>query len=271
MTRMTSLAAFALCASTAFASADAFAQATDDWQFAGSLNLFLPSVSSTTVFPPPLGGNSASVDSGKILESLNFTFMGSLQAQRGAWGLFTDVVYLDMSADKSGSRALTIGRVELPADVSANVDFGLRGWSWTLGGSYRVVSTPDYSFDLVGGARLLDLEATVDWTLAGNVGSIALADRSGSGKARVRPWDAIVGFKGRYAFGEGGKWFTPYYFDVGTGGSQLTVQAIAGLGYSYRWGDILGTWRYLGYNMKSDRGIQDLSFNGPMVSAVFHW
>ena len=40
---------------------------------------------------------------------------------------------------------------------------------------------------------------------------------------------------------------------------------------SVSWGEIVGSWRYLGYNMKSGEGLQDLSFNGPMLSAVFHW
>jgi hypothetical protein len=41
-----------------------------------------------------------------------------------------------------------------------------------------------------------------------------------------------VGVKGRYTFGDDGKWFVPFYLDVGTGQSQLTWQISSGLGYS---------------------------------------
>jgi len=34
------------------------------------------------------------------------------------------------------------------------------------------------------------------------------------------------------AFGESRKWFVPYYLDVGTGESDLTWQAMGGIGYS---------------------------------------
>jgi len=44
-----------------------------------------------------------------------------------------------------------------------------------------------------------------------------------------------------------------------------------GVGYSFGRGEAVGSWRYLGYHMKSGRPLQDLSFNAPLVSAVFHW
>ena len=104
-----------------------------------------------------------------------------------------------------------------------------------------------------------------------NIGSVVPADRTGARESRLRNWDAIVGVKGRYTLGRNSSWFVPYYLDVGTGDSDLTTQAMIGVGRSFGWGDLVGSWRYLGYNMKSGQGLKDLSFNGPMVSAVFHW
>jgi hypothetical protein len=253
-------------------SASASAQDAARWQFTGSLNLYLPTMSGSTVFPPPAtGGSSASVDIDKILDNLKFTFMGSLDAHNGQWGAFTDLIYLDLGNSKTGSRSLTLGGVELPAGVAADVRYDLSGWSWTLGGEWRAVSKPNYSLDVIAGARLLDIQQKLGWTLTGNIGSVAVPDRTGARDSRLSNWDAIIGVKGRYTFGESGKWFVPYYLDVGTGNSDLTTQALAGVGYSFGWGEVVGSWRYLGYNMKSDQVLQDLSFNGPMISAVFHW
>ena len=84
-------------------------------------------------------------------------------------------------------------------------------------------------------------------------------------------WDAIIGVKSRHAFGDRLQWFVPLYADVGGGDSSLTYQLAAGIGYSFGWGDIVGMWRYVSYDMKSDDVIQDLTFNGPMLGVTFRW
>ena len=63
----------------------------------------------------------------------------------------------------------------------------------------------------------------------------------------------------------------PYYLDVGTGNSDLTWQALAGIGYSFKWGEMIAAWRYLDYEMPSDKRIADMNFSGPAVGAVFRW
>ena len=262
MLRNTIVAFAALCASASFA------QSADRWEFSGSVNLYLPTMKAQSAFPPGSGGSSASID---VSDSLEFTFMGSLEARKGVWGVFTDVIYLDLSASEGGSRDLQLGGAGLPVGASANVNLGLTGWSWTVAGTYRLAATPRYHVDLVGGARMLDIETNLDWTLGGNVGSVALADRAGSRTGGQTNWDVIVGAKGRLALGTQGKWFMPYYLDIGAGESKWTAQAMTGVGYAFSWGDVIGSWRYLGYEMKSGSAVQDLSLNGPMVSAVVRW
>jgi hypothetical protein len=261
----------ALVAGVALCASGAFAQSSDAWQFSGSLNLFLPSVSGSSSFPASGGGSVIDVNGGNVYDSLNAMFMGSLEARKGPWGMFTDVIYLDLSTNKAGSREFRIGRNDLPVGASANLELGLTGWAWTLGGSYRLAATPRYQVDVLAGARLLDIETQLDWTLGGNVGSVALADRTGSRTVTHKNWDFIVGAKGRLGLDGAGKWFVPYYMDIGAGDSQMTVQAMTGVGYAFSWGDVIGSWRYLGYEMKSGSSLQDLSLNGPMVSAVFRW
>ena len=261
----------ALAIACALTPADATAQAADHWQFTGSLNLYLPTIHGSSIFPASGGGSPASVEMGSVLDHLQSTFMGSLEARKGQWGLFTDLLYLDLSTDRSGSRAISVGPAALPVGAAADVEFGLRGTVWTLGGSYRLPQAGAMPVDVIAGARMLDLRTSLDWTLSGNVGAIASGDRTGSRSSRMRNWDAIVGVKGRYPLGAGGTWFVPYYLDVGTGESRLTFQAIGGLGYAFSWGDIAGTWRYLSYDFKDGGAIKDLRASGPMVSAIFHW
>jgi hypothetical protein len=100
---------------------------------------------------------------------------------------------------------------------------------------------------------------------------VPVVDREGSHTSRVKNVDAIVGCKGRLGFGDSDSWFVPYYFDVGTGESDLTWQAMAGLGYTFDWGDVLVALRYLEYDLQSDSTIEAVTFNGPAIAVSFRW
>ena len=270
MTRITTLlAATALPLAAAIAPTAASAQA-DDWKFQGAVYGYFPSISGTTAFPPNGGSAGASVDINTILDNLKFTFMGSLEARKGAWGAYTDVIYLDVGGSKTDVRSLALGGV-VPAGTTATVNFDLQGWAWTVAGSYRALTDADFTADIVFGVRQLDVKPKLGWQFSGNVGSIALQDRAGNREATLNNWDAIIGFKGRAAFGENKRWFVPYYLDVGTGASRFTWQAYAGLGYSFGTWDVLGAWRYLSYDFKSQEVLDGLAFNGPGIAVVFRW
>lgn len=46
---------------------------------------------------------------------------------------------------------------------------------------------------------------------------------------------------------------------------------MAGIGYSFGWGDLVAAWRYPDYDMKSGSNIESMTFNGPTMAAVIHW
>ena len=247
-----------------------WAQGSDDWRFQAVVYVYLPSVDGETIFPSGGGGSDASVDASKILDNLSFAFMGSFEVDKGPWGLFTDIIYLDIGDSESPSRDFNIGGT-LPAGASASIHYGLDGWLWTLAGSWRAASAPSHELNVIGGARLLDVDQTIDWQLSGNIGSVALADRAGERTTGVNNWDAIIGLKGRATFGDEQHWFVPYYLDVGAGESSLTWQAMAGLGYTFKWGDVMVSWRHIDYDMKSGKAIESVSFDGPDVAVAFRW
>ena len=247
------------------------AQSANDWKYEASVYLFLSDVSGRVVFPPTGASKEATVDIGDILSDLKMGFMGSFEARRGPWGVFTDIAYMDVGNVKENSKALSIGRVGIPADVNTNLSFDLKLWAWALLGEYALVADPDFRLDLLAGTRVLDVRPKVDYTLTGNVGPIALPDRSGRREVKEQNWDVLIGIKGRASFAPGGGWYVPYYFDIGTGESKLTFQAMAGVGYGFGWGDVVVSWRYLDYQMKSGKPIEELNFSGPQVAALFRW
>ncbi len=213
-------------------------------------------------------------------------YMGSLEAKKGKWGVFTDLVYADFGASKSGSRDFTIDNGQIPVGVDANLSLDIKSWIWSLAGTYSFADKPEGTADLVFGTRLLDMDQTLNWSISGLVGTPpegsgsssrrarALADLppsaySGSATVGINQWDAIVGVKGRIKLGSGGKWFIPYYLDVGAGQSQFTWQGIAGVGYQFGWGSIIAAWRYLDYDFKSGQSVQSLNRIGGAIGVQF--
>lgn len=272
MKRLSNAFACALVAASSLASSPmASAQSSDAWQFAGTIYGYFPTLGGKTTFPQPTDGTDVTVDADQVLENLKFVFMGSLDARKGRWGAFTDVIYMDLGNGKSGTRDFSLGGHDLPADVQANVNYDLKGWAWTLAATYVAIESPEHVMQLLGGARMLKLDPKVSWELTGDIGPIPGPGRAGSLEVSETNWDAIVGAKGRLFFGAERKWFAPYYVDVGTGESKFTWQAMAGFGYSFGSWDLFGAWRYLDYEMKSGSKVEDLSFNGPGVALQFRW
>ena len=244
---------------------------TGTWRFAGSLYLYGPSIDGSFSFPKRSGNGNVVVDAGDVFDDLNGAFMGAFEANNGRWGVFTDYMYVDISGSKSATRDFSIGGVNVPASVTADLDLGLKGSAWTIAGEWRLQSTRESTVDVLLGARYLDIKPRLSFGLNGNVASIPAASRGGSFEVKASNWDAIIGLKARYAFGDRLQWYVPLYADVGGGDSKLTWQAAAGLGYAFGWGDIVGLWRYMRYDFKSDDAIQDLTFNGPMIGVTFRW
>jgi hypothetical protein len=244
---------------------------TDDWQWGATLYLWLPSLDGDTSSPPSGDGPPIDVSTDALLDSINFIFMGALEGGKGRWGVGADVVYLDLGASENRTRDLTIGPGELPTSVYADAKIDMTGWLWTLTGSYAVLPRETFSLDVLAGARLLDLQEELHWTLSGDISSLPPFSQSGSRRAGDNYWDAIVGLKGRASFGAEHSWFMPYYLDVGAGESDVTWQARLGLGYRSETVEVLGVWRYLDYDLGNSTPIESVSFNGPAVGVTFRF
>ncbi|MEJ8857614.1 hypothetical protein WKW79_23785 [Variovorax robiniae] len=268
--RLQAVATLALLAPWAAAHAEvAGAPAEGPWRFGLSIYGYLPSLSSGASVPTSPGGATIDVNASKIVDSLKFTFMGSLDATNGRYGFFTDFIYLDLGGDKQFSRDFTINHRPIPIGTSADLDWGLKGVIWTLGGQYRIPTDPRWRLDAVAGARLFSLEPSLSWSIHGDLGGIAPYARNGQAGSTQHVWDGIVGAKGRYAIND--RWSVPFYADVGAGESRLTWQAAAGVSYAFDWGELTGMWRYISYEFKSGSPVHDIKLNGPMIGATFRW
>jgi len=252
------------------------AHADDGWTFSITPYLWLPNINGQLKYAiPPDGGGRPEVDTGpnNYLENLSFALMLAGEARKGKWSAFTDLIYLDFDAEKSAVKAVNFGGDRVSTSLSGSTRSSLTGVAWTFGGGYTVVEGPKHRLDLLGGIRYFGLRASSDWQLGTAVNGPSSGQTfaaTGSISQREDLWDVIVGLRGGLKLGEGA-WFLPYYVDLGTGSSELTAQALAGIGYAFKWGEIVATYRYVLYDMGDDKLLQDIRFAGPAIGATFRF
>ncbi|MCC7486621.1 MAG: hypothetical protein IT529_16745 [Burkholderiales bacterium] len=275
------LAALAV-ASVLLAPGAASAQgAADQWKFSLMPYLWLPSLEGTLRYGPPAAGGASpnvSVDADTLIGSLDFAMMLSGEARKGRWSVLADAIYLDLSGDTSHVKSVDFNPGPGPVNVvNTSLNLGtqtdFKGTIFSLAGGYAAVEDSSATLDVIGGIRYIDLEATTTWQLTANVtgpaGTTPLT-RFGSVTKSDRLWDAIVGVKGRVKLG-GANWFAPYHLDVGGGDSKLTWQGMAGVGYAWKWGEVLLAYRYLYYEPGKNRVIEDIAFGGLGLGVNFRF
>lgn len=242
---------------------------SDAWRWNATVYGWVPAIGGSTSFPATGTGPNIAVDAGQVLDALNMTFMGSLEARNGKWGAWTDLVYADFGASKSGSRDFSIGQQQLPVNVSADLRLDLKALVWTAAAFYSLSDKAEGSVDLLFGTRMINLDEQLSWTVTGPLPELPPAARSGTSSVGLDKWDGIIGVKGRISLGNERKWFIPYYLDVGTGQSKMTWQASTGVGYQFGWGSLIASWRYLDYDFKSEQLVRSMNFNGAAIGAQF--
>jgi len=268
-----------------FATAGAAEKSADDWTFALTPYLWLPTISGDTHHSsaPGPGAGSPSVNVGPTdwLDFLNFAALVSGTAQKGKWSIYGDVVYLDMGSD-NGGRVFNIdtditgpgGGVSIPVEGSVTLDTetNLDGLSLTLGVGYMFRETGASSHSVVVGLRTLDLDITTSWNLTADItlpGGSVVFPAQGSIASDTSILDGIVGLRGEVALGDSGKWSMPYYIDVGTGDSDLTTNIELIAARKYGWGELIFGYRYLYYDEGPNGTLEDFSFSGPLFGARF--
>ena len=252
------------------------------WSFSVMPYLWLPSIDGALRFgPPPPGGVSANVgtDPDSYLDSLDFALMLTGTARKDRWVLGSDLIYLHFSNTdakvKSVDHNLGPGPFAVSSTTNASVGMDLKGLVWQLAGGYAVAQEKTATVDVFGGVRYLGLDASTNANLTVQVngaGGREVAVSRGRGIDRSdNIWAGIVGARGRFGLGDS-PWFANAYVDLGGGSSTFTWQGIAGLGYAFKWGDVILDYRYLSYNASgSSKLIDEVSFGGLALGANFRF
>ncbi len=209
-----------------------------DWKFGLELYFWGASIGGASA-----DGSDVDVDLDDILDNLEFAVMGTASMSKGKWSLAADLIYLDEEADGS-----------IAPGVNANVE--VTNWVITPVVGYNVLDTDRGRLDIVGGARYLYLKADLRVDALG-----ARVDDSGSN------WDGVIGARGRVDLAE--KWYLLGYLDIGTGESDLTWQAMGGIGYRFKWFDLVAAYRYLRWDFDDGQALDNLYIHGPGAGIRF--
>jgi hypothetical protein len=243
--------------STVLAQTDS-SESQDQWQFAAAIYLWGADISGQTV-----RGSDVEVGFSDLLDNLEMAFMGAFAARKNNWSFLTDVVYMDLGADKTVDLSVPIGAIQVPVTTSAGLD--LQGLVLHFAAGYGLYSEGKSRLDLIGGVRYVDLDTELFLELQ-SLGP----DQSRTISDSLTAWDGIVGLKGHASLGE--RWYMPYYVDVGAGDSELTWQASAGIGFRAGsvW-DLALVYRHLEWDFDSTRLIDDFNISGSMLGVNFRW
>ena len=219
----------------------------DEWQFDG--NVYLWGAEIQADLP---GGGDIDISFSDIVDNLDMAFMGGLGARKDKLRLFTDIIYMKLEDDD----------IDAPYVPSA-IDIGvtLEAWIVQPTAAYTVYQKPEYNIELLGGVRYLWLDVDLDISLAGGP--------SGSGSDDGSNWDGIVGVQGNMSLTD--KWGAVAYLDYGTGDSDYTYQALAGLNYQYD--SVTGTfgYRHLRWEFEDDTPLENLRVSGPYAGVKFNF
>lgn len=208
-----------------------------------------------------------------ILENLDFAAMGVAEAHNGTWGVFVDLNYTSLSADKSRSRTFEKDvlnlTLEFTGEVSAEAD--IKEFIATFMGQWRAVDSDQMTLDVMAGARYWNIENDITARGRLDVGPITIIKQlSGSDGAS---WvDPMVGVKSRIdtdtAF-----YFTGWGMVGGFGiGSDFNWDVMGGVGYEWtdHFSTVLG-YRALGVDYEDDGFVYDVVQQGVALGAVFNF
>jgi hypothetical protein len=199
---------------------------------------------------PPSHINITPIDA---LKHLDGALMGSLAATNGDWTVITDLMWVSISAGKTGARGNSIHLDQKQLTASALLGYGLP------------VYMPNLDLSATVGARYQHLKMGIDLDIPSEGFS-----RSAEG---TKQWiDPTIGLIMHYDIND--RWFVNALGDVGGFGvgSKFTAQAFGTVGY--KWTEKVSTalgYRAIYTNYRKGGFVYDTTEHGIFSSLAFHF
>ncbi len=241
------------------------AQSSDEWTWVIAPYLWASDVDlDLAVNDRNIGGSASFSD---LLDKVDTAFMGHVETRKGRWGIFGDIIYLDLSDSKTisvGPGGPILG--DLQADASLKMQV------YEFGGAYDLSGGSDSSrVDLLAGIRYIDADIAADLTLPGPAAR-EIPIRTGPSET-----DFMLGFRVIHRFAE--RWSLGARADVSYGGTEGIINGFGTIGYTF--GDtglftLTAGYRYMTINMEGStpNGSPtdvDIAMSGPVLGGVFRF
>ena len=273
----------------AFPTGRAWAQApaqlltiTPGWSVSIAPYLWLPGINTRLGYDLPDGAGrrlptDVNFGNGQVVSGLHFALMGAAEIRYERVSLLTDFVYASTGGGSSRFREIDAPGA-LPYYITPSLQSSgsvtLKPTIWTEAGGYTVLAGDWGNLDVLAGFRLLALSTTTNYgfaaVLTGPFGGNAGLGKYGSLSKSGDIWNGIAGLRGSVRLGTSA-FFVPYYFDIGGGGSRLTWQVAAGIGYQGDAWAISATYRALVLDQDSRAVAATVTIRGPVITLTFQF
>jgi opacity protein-like surface antigen len=223
--------------------ADSDGGSSSEWKRSAVVYLLAPTISGTT----GLGRVDADVevDPKSVFKSLDMAFLGIYLAEKDRWGIYTDIIYMDLSADLETDRGLVSG------------ELGNKQFNLAMAATYRLSD----QWQLLAGAMYTYLELKLEVT----------RPTQSTRRRTSESWvDPMVG--ARFATELSDKWSVGAMGSIGGFGigSDLMWTLNASLSYRFsdQWQMMLG-YRYIDFDYEEGAGPGrfrfDIAEHGPAL------
>ncbi len=202
-----------------------------------------------------------------LLDKQDGVFMGHFEGRGERFGLFLDTIYLSLA----DSNVIPIGPGgPIVGDLITNMKMTLK--LYELGGVYRMGddSLGSTAFDILLGARLVDVDQNLDLILPGPLATPVNLSISIS--------ETDVFFGGRVVGKFTDKWHYKARTDIGGGGTDGTFNILGAVGYTFGQTGLFSLdlgYRYMTIKLKNDqngtRTETDITMSGPLLGFIFNF
>ena len=247
---------------------------SESWRFSVTPYIWAVGVSGTVGTNNGIS-RTANLDPNDVMSDIKGGAMIATEVHKGEWGFGLDFLNANLGGQPSKTATGT-----LPNGVTVNEDLStksnLKDTAITAVLMHTLVSNQKNYLDALVGARYISTTVSINSNLnvSGTInGSTVFRKNTMSYPSMTtNTTDPIIGLKGRYRIANS-SWYVPYYGDIGSGGgtSNLTWQALLGVGKAFDWGDLTLAYRALYYDMKSTGSLQKVTFQGLNLGATFHF
>ena len=200
-----------------------------------------------------------------LINKVDMAFMGHFEGRKGRFGVLADLNYIDLS-DRTVSSVGPGGPISGELRFDTRLKLGL----YEFGGFYRLGTTDPGTpvFDFLFGARHIDVDQSMDIILPGPPAPVIRRD------VDVSATDVFVG--GRVIGDFNDKWGYTARADLGGGGSDGTLNALAAVDYSLGQSGLFSIdvgYRYMSIEVSDDSNEFsaeiELTLSGPFIGFVF--